>query len=128
MYDIYYAHHQWKYGSQVEEYELDLIRRYFPNAKIFNPAVDLVSTKEDGEAVVMEECLSTVENSDIFVFSSVNETVGIGVYQEVMHAKNCGKIIFYICKDALTMDYQLTQRTDTGKTDRMFAFVNHDFY
>lgn len=128
MYDIYYAHHQWKYGSQVEEYELDLIRRYFPNAKIFNPAVDLASTKEDGEDIIMKECLSTVENSDILVFSSVNETVGIGVYQEVMHAKNCDKIIFYICKDTLTMDYQLTQRTDSGKTDRMFAFVNHDFY
>ena len=49
MYDIYYAHHQWKYNTQVEIYELDLIRRYFPNAKIFNPSVDLTHTKEDGK-------------------------------------------------------------------------------
>ena len=31
MYDIYYAHHQWKYGTKVETYELNLIKRYFPN-------------------------------------------------------------------------------------------------
>lgn len=36
MYDIYYAHHQWKYNTPEETYELKLIRRYFPNAKIFN--------------------------------------------------------------------------------------------
>ena len=29
MYDIYYAHHQYKYKSIEEAYELDLIRRYF---------------------------------------------------------------------------------------------------
>lgn len=66
MYDIYYAHHQWKYGTQVEQYELDLIRRYFPNAKIFNPSVDLMHTKEDGEEAIMEECLKTVRNSQLF--------------------------------------------------------------
>ena len=24
--NIYYAHHQWKYGTEIEEYELDLIK------------------------------------------------------------------------------------------------------
>lgn len=128
MYDIYYAHHQWKYGTQVEEYELDLIRRYFPNARIFNPATDLISAKEDGEEAIMEECLSTVENSDILIFSSLDGTVGTGVYQEVMHATKCGKIVFYIYKDALTADFNLIERTDSGKTDRLFAFVHNEFY
>lgn len=27
MYDIYYAHHQWKYNTPIELYELDLISR-----------------------------------------------------------------------------------------------------
>ena len=41
MYNIYYAHHQWKYGTQIEQYELDLIKRYFPGDTIFNPATEL---------------------------------------------------------------------------------------
>ena len=40
MYNTYYAHHQWKYGTQIEQYEIDLIKRYFPGDAIFNPATD----------------------------------------------------------------------------------------
>ena len=35
MYDIYYTHHQWKYGTKIEEYEIDFIRKCFPMANIF---------------------------------------------------------------------------------------------
>lgn len=81
MYDIYYAHHQWKYGTPVEIYELDLIKRYFPNANIFNPSIDLKSIiSTDNEDLIMEECLETVRNSDILVFSSLDGCVGTGVY------------------------------------------------
>ena len=94
---IYYAHHQWKYGTQIEAYELDLIREYFPNAKIFNPATDLksLSPKLD-ENSIMKECLETVRNSDILIFSSVNGTVGTGVYHEVLEAEANKKFVFYI--------------------------------
>ena len=27
---IYYAHHQWKYGTKIEDYELNLIRKRKP--------------------------------------------------------------------------------------------------
>ena len=40
MYNTYYAHHQWKYGTQIEQYEIDLIKRYFLGDAIFNPATD----------------------------------------------------------------------------------------
>lgn len=40
MYNTYYAHHQWKYGTQIEQHEIDLIKRYFPSDTIFNPATD----------------------------------------------------------------------------------------
>ena len=56
MYDIYYAHHQWKYGTKIEEYEISLIKRYFPHASIFNPSTDL-NTKGMPEPAIMEECL-----------------------------------------------------------------------
>lgn len=31
---IYYAHHQWKYDTKIEAYELALIERYFPYAAV----------------------------------------------------------------------------------------------
>lgn len=124
MLTIYYAHHQWKYGTRTEDYELKLIRRYFPNADIFNPATDLVSIKEDGEAIIMDECLKTIEDCDILVFSSLDGTVGSGVYQEVEKAKELGKTIFYIYHDSLVIDFWIDEREDMRKTDRMFAFVD----
>ena len=119
-YDIYYAHHQWKYHTPVEGYELDLIRRYFPNAKIFNPSADL-KTKSDSEEEIMKECLSTVEKSDIVVFSSLDGTVGKGVYREVLHAQNIGKLVLYIFQDSLTTDFGLY--INYNGTDRTYAFV-----
>ena len=71
---IYYAHHQWKYGTKVEQYELDLIKRYFPHATIFNPSVDL-KIKTTNEEYIMEECLAKVNESDIIVFSSMDALV-----------------------------------------------------
>lgn len=125
MYDIYYAHHQWKYNTPEEAYELALIQRYFPNAKIFNPAVDLKHTAADGEEAVMEECLETVRNSGVVIFSSLDGCVGTGVYHELHEAKRNNKLVFYIYQDSLTTGFWLQERADGGKTDRMFAFVNN---
>lgn len=123
MYDIYYAHHQWKYNTTVELYELSLIRRYFPNASVFNPSIDLKTDSKD-ESVIMSECLDTVRNSDILIFSSLDGCVGKGVYQEVMQAQNQGKIIFYIYQDGLRTDFGISERPESKRTDRMYANVN----
>ena len=123
MYDIYYAHHQWKYNTTVELYELSLIRRYFPNASVFNPSIDLKTDSKD-ESVIMSECLDTVRNSGILSFSSLDGCVGKGVYQEVMQAQNQGKIIFYIYQDGLRTDFGISERPESKRTDRMYANVN----
>lgn len=127
MYDIYYAHHQWKYNTRVESYELELIRRYFPNARIFNPSVDLTHTKEDGEEIVMAECLETVRSSDILVFSSMDGCIGTGVYQEIEEARKKGKLVLYIFHDTLLTDFEVIKRTPFEKTDRLYAtiHINH---
>ena len=78
---IYYAHHIWKYGTKIEEYELDLIKKTFPNAEIFNPSTDIDQT--ENEEVIMERCLDEVCKSDMVVFSSMNGCIGFGVSQEV---------------------------------------------
>ena len=129
MYDIYYAHHQWKYGTKVETYELNLIKRYFPNAKIFNPSTDLTSLfPQQTEDLIMEECLETVRNSDILVFSSVDGCIGTGVYREIMEAQNNEKIVFYIHDDSLHINFNISEREDSGKTDRLFAKVTLDLW
>ena len=116
MYDIYYAHHQWKYGTKIEEYEIHLIKRYFPHASIFNPSTDL-NTKGMPEPAIMEECLKQVMGSDILIFSSVDG------YTEVMQAKSQGKFVFYIYQDKLRDDFDLVMRPEKERTDRLYANV-----
>lgn len=125
MYDIYYAHHQWKYGTKEEAYEIDLIKRYFPNANIFNPSTDLGPVTYTGnETLIMKECLDKVRNSDILFFSSLNGCVGTGVYHEVLEATNANKLVLYIYQDSIFANFEMIERTDGGKTDRLFAVVN----
>ena len=125
MYDIYYAHHQWKYGTKEEAYEIDLIKRYFPNANIFNPSTDLSSVTDTGdETLIMKECLEKVRNSDILLFSSLDGCVGTGVYHEILEATNSNKLVFYIYQDSIFANFEIIERTDGGKTDRLFAMVN----
>lgn len=114
MYDIYYAHHQWKYNTPEEAYELELIRRYFPNANIFNPAIDLTTIPSGDEAV---------RKSDILVFSSLDGCVEIGVFREVMEALREGKFVFYISHDKLTTDFEVCERNEFDRTDRLYGFV-----
>lgn len=127
--NIYYAHHQWKYHTLIETYELELIKRYFPDSKIFNPSIDLTSVSlayssvERMEEAIMAECLTEVEKSDILVFSSLDGCIGTGVYHEVMKAKEFGKLVFYIYHDQLYTSFSIAKRGDQVRTDRIYAIV-----
>lgn len=123
MYDIYYAHHQWKYGTQVEQYELDLIKRYFPNANVCNPSVDFHFPESATEEQIMKHCLHTVRNSDILVFSSMDGIVGTGVYHEVEEAEKARKLVFYIFHNELYAGAKLEQLPKCDQTDRLYAYV-----
>lgn len=119
---IYYAHHQWKYDTKIEAYELALIERYFPYAAIFNPSVDL-KTKDCGdEEKIMAECLETVERSGFVVFSSMDGMVGKGVYEEVAYAKETGKMVLYMHRNALHSDFKIV-RTPEYNSDRLYGYV-----
>ena len=119
---IYYAHHQWKYDTKIEAYELALIERYFPYASIFNPSADL-KTKDCGdEEKIMAECLETVERSGFVIFSSMDGMVGKGVYEEVAYAKETGKMALYIYRNALHSDFKIV-RTPEYCSDRLYGYV-----
>lgn len=119
---IYYAHHQWKYGTKIEEYELDLIKSYFPNAYIFNPAVEL-NVEDKTEDEIMKTCLDQVSLSDIVIFSSMDGLVGIGVFKEVNHAKDKRIPVFYIDKDMIRSDFDIYANW-LSNSDRTFGRVD----
>lgn len=128
MYDIYYAHHQWKYNTPEEAYELTLIRKYFPRAIICNPATDLESIATGDETIIMQECLNKVKDSDIVIFSSLDGCIGTGVYHEIKYAQKNGKVIFYIFHDKLTANFVIADRKKSERSDRLYAFVSVDDY
>lgn len=119
---IYYAHHQWKYGTKIEEYELDLIKAYFPNATIFNPSVSL-NINGETEDEIMEFCLHQVGISDMVIFSSVDGLVGIGVFKEITHAKELNIPVYYIDRDELRYDFDMLANW-LSNSDRTFGRVD----
>lgn len=127
MYNIYYAHHQWKYGTQIEQYELDLIKRYFPDSVVFNPATELLTDPALGEEAIMKECLDRVRDSDIIIFSSMDGVVGTGVYHELEEARKNGKFVYYIFRNGLHLSsnsrFNVSMIEDAHRTDRVYASV-----
>ena len=120
---IYYAHHQWKYGTKIEDYELNLIQSYFPNAMIFNPSVDLnIEGKSEDE--IMNICLNQIKMFDMVIFSSMDGLVGIGVFKEVTRAKDLGMPVYYIDKDELRYDFDITANWKSNGNDRTFGRVD----
>ena len=128
MHNIYYAHHQWKYGTQIEQYELDLIKRYFPDDKIFNPCTDVKTDVSLGEEAIMKECLETVQNSDILVFSSMDGVIGTGVFHEVKEARKHGKFIYYIFHNKLYSCFTIEEINEEKQTDRLYGLVDIGVY
>lgn len=118
---IYYAHHQWKYGTEIEKYEIDLIRDNFSNAEIFNPSTDLIIKGKTNEEI-MDECLEHVRESDVVIFSSVDGMIGIGVYTELKEARKCNKKIYYISHDTLWPSFHI-RKCISPKSDRLYAYV-----
>ena len=114
---IYYAHHMWKYGTEIEKYEISLIKSSFPGAEIINPATDI--SHEGTEDEIMQRCFEKVDSSDATVFSSISGVVGKGVYDEVHRSK----AVYYIYNNAvLQFGGALCLIPDSG-TKRLYATV-----
>ena len=123
---ISYAHHRWKYSTQIEAYELDLIRRYFPTSTIFNPSEHL-DVEGRSEEDIMKECLDHVRDSDIVIFSSMDGVIGKGVYEELQEAYITDKLVLYILWDHLiNANFEILAMNDTSNGDRTYALIRFD--
>lgn len=122
---IYYAHHLYKYGTKVEEYELDLIRKQLPQFEILNPNGDIIHADLTDEGKIMEKCLSEISRNDVevLVFSSLSGVVGKGVFDEVNHTLSLGKTVYYICNNTLERYYN-SNFIVINESRRLYAIVN----
>lgn len=128
---IYYAHHRWKYGTEIETYEQNLIKATFPEATVINPSKDITAISywldkdpkyQPSEEFIMDQCLTEVASSDILVFSSVDGVIGRGVYEEVCKAEVLGKPVYYIYQDKISQGFSIV-RKENPVTDRLYAVV-----
>ena len=122
MNKIYYAHHLWKYDTDIEKYELDLIKRYFPYDEIINPNGYIEQCREESE--IMIDCLSTIGDCNILIFSSVNGVVGKGVVDEFNKALELGLHIYYIMNDILCNAENYGFKLTNSGNNRLYAIVS----
>lgn len=123
-YKIYYAHHLWKYDTEIEKYEIDIIKTTFPASTIINPNGVIEQQREETE--IMKDCLLTVEDCDILVFSGVNGMVGKGVADEVNKAKELNKRIYLIQANTLKdAEYCKFKVIENSNSNRIYATVSN---
>lgn len=125
---IYYAHHIWKYNTKIEEYEIELIKRYFPNKVILNPNGGLGYTENQfklgliTESEILDICMKAVKESNILIFSSMNGVIGKGVWEEIKTAESNGIPIYYLHNNAL-LEYKNCKISLISESNRLYAIV-----
>ena len=118
---IYYAHHLWKYNTAIEEYELKIIKRYFPYHEIINPNGSIEQNRD--EEIIMKDCLNIIHNCDIMIFSSVNGIIGRGIYDEFKQASKLGLPIYYIMDDILYDAIEYKFKLTNSENNRLYTIV-----
>ena len=131
---VYYAHHTWKYGTPIELFETECIRKFFgsDDLTVINPK-DAVS-QDKNETEIMEDCYSTINDCDALVFSTFSGMIGHGVFNEIIYALNCGKKVYHLhgigCYEIYSLELFMNEvvadfifRGD----NRLYAILNSPF-
>jgi hypothetical protein len=112
---VYYAHSMNIYRTKQERRELKLIKKTLLKAEVVNPAAFERKWKDSSGKEIMKKCLDLLSNSDIVVFSAVeqngNHYVGKGVFIEVKFAEELGMEIYFL-SDELIKNYSLDMYDD----------------
>lgn len=111
---VYYCHNMEIYGTSIERSE---IRRIVDcHCKIFNPSamIDQEGTEED----IMTKCLEAVVDSDILIFSTIeDDIIGYGQLQEISEAFANNKEVFFL----------KWIRTSVGEWANIIPFTKEDY-
>ena len=82
---IYYAHSKLIYNTEKEKEEFSIIKNSFKDDIIINPNGWVYDNGKEKD--IMEQCYIFVKQSDIIVFSMIEDGfIGRGVYTEIQKA------------------------------------------
>ena len=125
MKKIYYAHHMNKYDTNEEIKEINLIKEKFKDYLIINPNGWIC--QENSSQAIMNQCYHFVKMSDVTVFSSYNEIIGRGVYEEVTVALKNNKEVYYIFENNFykinSKEFERVKKFNIIITNREYASV-----
>jgi hypothetical protein len=75
------------YGSEQEKLDMELIRKLFPSAEIYNPAEDK-EAKEGYKSLGMDYFTRIVERCDLIIFRGLPfGKISAGIYKEICCAR-----------------------------------------
>ena len=103
---VYYVHHQWKSGTKVEEFEIEMIRTSFPKMSIFNPATDL-KTDRLSEDEIRRQHLKEIGDSDLVVFTTLYGYIDKDMLSEIRHAQLCKKVVLWFVGGEFRTDFEI---------------------
>lgn len=125
---VYYAHHIWKYGTPIEDYELKCIKRKFQDAIILNPRTSL--SQDESESEILQTAYNIVKDCDALVFSTVSGMIGHGVFNEIAVAVNSGIEVYQLHGDTCyKIDDASLKSIIFDGDNRVYALVHvpHDY-
>ena len=121
---IYYAHHMYKYGTEIEKFEIELIKEKLKNCKILNPNGDINFSNCNNGEEEMNLCYENLSSCDAIVFSSLSGIIGKGVFGEVMYANRNDKDIYYIENDEIKKVEDFKFKI-LNRSNRIYAKINN---
>lgn len=120
---VYYAHHQWKYNTPIEQWELSLIEKKLSEYEVFNPSTQFIFSPYMTEDEIMVECLEKVKECDALVFSSLSGVVGRGVFSEIQKAFEKQIPVFRIVADKILAVNSISFEFCEHRTNRTYAKI-----
>lgn len=130
---LYYAHHVWKYGTPVEDFEIGCISNQFKDAIIINPRTTLPQNQP--ESTILDYAYKAIDDCDALVFSTFTGMIGHGVFNEIIYAFNSGKKVYQLdgvrCVEISCLDafFECGIREFIFKGDnRNYAIINSPYY
>ena len=123
---VYYAHHQWKYNTPIEAYELDVIKNNFQGYDIFNPSIDLTFDKNNPphDDIIMLECFNAIRECQYLVFTSLSGVIGKGVFKEIKYARSQKIPVYYLTNNEIIQYLKSPiMECDENKTNKIYATV-----
>lgn len=119
---IYYAHHIWKYGTEIENYEIKIINESKIKGEVLNPSTNI--EQNSNEMQIMKECYKMIDECNIIVLSSLSGIIGKGVFNEVIYAIKNKKKVYYIKNGKIKRIFIFKYRI-IGKNNREYAIVKN---